>query len=101
MGRLGFGDALQDVLAALRVELGQDVVEQHHGQLADLGAHPIGFGQLQGQDRQALLTARAVAVQVDAVEDEGEVVAVGTDQRDGLVDLTRGDALLALAETVG
>jgi hypothetical protein len=77
---LGFGDALQDVLATLRVELGQDVVEQHHGQLADFGAHPIGFGELQREHRQALLTTRAKSVQVDAVEDEGEVVAVWTNQ---------------------
>ena len=69
------------------------------GNLADLGPHPVGFGQFQRQDRQALLAARAVGVQVDAVEHEGEIVAVRPDQADSLVDLARGQLRLALAET--
>src|SRR5207302_1015585 len=97
---LGLGDALQDVGASLWSELREHVVEQDDRQLADLRAHPVRLSQLQGQDGQPLLTSRAVGVQVDAVEDEGEVVAVRTDQADRLVHLPRRQVHLALAKAL-
>src|SRR5579859_6347659 len=98
LGGIWFGDTLQNILPTLRIELGQHVVEQHDRQLADLCVHPVRFGQLQRQDGQALLTARAKTVQIDAVQDEREVIAMRAHQRHGLVDLARRDSLLTLAK---
>src|SRR6266545_4915459 len=96
--RFGAGDTMHDVLAPFGVELRQHVVEQDDRQVANLGVHPIGFGELERENRQALLAARAVRVQVDIAQVKGEIVAVWAEETDGLVDLARGDARLVLAK---
>ena len=66
--------------AALGVELGGDVVEQHHRRRAALGEQDLALGEQQRQQRQAVLALGAVAAQraVVAVDrDLVEVRAVG------------------------
>ena len=65
--RLGqLGDPPDEVRAALRVELAEDVVEQEQRRPAVERREQVELGQLEGQDRRPLLAARGEAGQVAA-----------------------------------
>ena len=67
---------LHEPLAAQRVELGRDVVEQHQRRGAALGGQDAALRQQQREQAEALLAARAVGAQLAAGAPEHELVAV-------------------------
>ena len=84
------GDPPDEMRAAVRVELGEDVVEQQERRPPVERGQEVELGQLEGQDRGPLLAARGEAREVASVELEDEVVAVRPDERRAVPDLLVG-----------
>ena len=85
MGEVGGGDhalaaalaqRLHEPLAAQRVELGGDVVEQHQRRGSALGGQHAALGQQQREQAEPLLAARPVGAQLAAGALEHQLVAV-------------------------
>ena len=105
-------DVLELTVDRRKADIGDfvDVLEFFHGELADLpggdflfegvleGGLDVGDGFFDGLDRdRTFLTGAQQAVeQLDAVETLAGAVFLDDDQRDGLDDLIRGEALAAL-----
>ena len=74
-------------LGPVRVELGEDVVEQDDRASGAVGAEQVGLGQLQGQDDRALLAAAGVRRDVAPGELDAQVVSMRPDQADAVPEL--------------
>ena len=94
--RVGRGDDGLDVLAlqkgeqgfaAAGVEFAHDVIEKENRIFSRFGAEEFELGELEGERAGALLALRAVGAKVDAVDGDGEVVAVRADARDAAQDV--------------
>ena len=83
-------DPPHEVGPAGRVELREDVVEEQQRRAAVERGEQVELGELEGQDRRALLAPRGEGREVPAVELEGEVVAVGADERRAVPELLLG-----------
>ena len=88
LGQLG--DAAHEVRPAIRVELAEDVIEQQQRRPAVELGQQVELGELEGEDRGALLAARGEPGQVPPGQVEGEVVAVRPDDGRAVPDLLLG-----------
>ena len=86
--RLGQGgDAPHEMRTALRVQLREHVVEQEQRRAPVEGRQEVQLGELEREDRGALLAARRECRQVAAGELERDVVTVRPDERGAVPDL--------------
>ena len=74
-------DAAHQVRAAVRVQLGEHVVEEQQRRAAVDRREHVQLRELERQDRGPLLAARGEPREVATVELEGEVVAMRPDER--------------------
>jgi hypothetical protein len=65
----------------IRIELGQRIVEEQDGRASDSGLHRSGLGQAERQHEEPLLTARAEAPHVVAVQLHHQIIPVRPDER--------------------
>ncbi len=74
----------EEVRAAGGVEFAENVVDEENGDAGGASDHEAGLGELEGDGEGALLALGGEFDGVEAVDFEGEVVAVGAD--DGLAE---------------
>ncbi len=80
-GLLEISDTREESLRAVRIELGQYVIEQQQGRLAGPFVHDAIFGDLERKYRRALLPLRSVGGKRTSVKQELEIVAMRTRPR--------------------